>query len=196
MLRIMLDTDDLHALRNDVQLLATYADLVSDPAALRREYPAQTIVFIDRGQGDPNNEASIIDVETGLYKPSDVPEWLRRKERDGIEYRTVYCNRSTLPEVDAVTSGMSYYRWTATLDGTCFIDGYKALDGPAAVQILDAAHVGVHVDMSIVLEDGWHPTPEGSWLRGARELAKDSLGAMSTLSANLGALAKAVTEKH
>ena len=104
--------------------------------------------------GDPS-QGDCLDVETGDATPDMLDGWLRARTAQGVTDLAVYCNRSTLPAVLTATS-LDPYHWVATLDGTLWIPGYTALVGPAAVQILPASLTGANVDLSIVLEDGWH----------------------------------------
>jgi len=156
----MLDTDDLAALPGGVRadLLAYYADLVHTPAdlaALEARWPA--VVLIERGLGDPLGLASAIDVEQHAEGVAAVKPWAAAQGAHGVRYLAVYANRSTMPAVDA--AGWTGYRWYATLDGTAHIDGRPAGLAPAAVQCLSAAMLGFHADLSLVFEDGWHPSP-------------------------------------
>ncbi len=189
MIRVMIDTDELSALTDEVELLATYADLVPDLEALQDKYPHSQLVLIDRGHGDPQNLASVLDVERGLVNPGHVPEWLDRKERQGINYRTVYCNRSTLPDVDRAGANRTFYRWVATLDGTAHIEGFTPLEAPAAVQVIGATALGYHADLSLVFDEGWNRPPLPHWLRQARELAAKAAGNASAVSTDTRDLA-------
>lgn len=165
--RIMYDTDQpasLTATKVRAELLATYADLFSDSppsrallAELRAAWPV--IVFIDRGMGDPLELATVIDVERGTHRPADAPAWYDRRHAAGARDLTVYANRSSLGAVDAAMGGRAHFRWIATLDGTAHVPPFPAGVAPAAIQILGAAALGFHADMSIVFEPWWNPTP-------------------------------------
>jgi hypothetical protein len=162
MMRVMLDTDQPWQLTNTgirAGLLATYADLITQTklAVLEKDWPR--VVLIDRGLGDPLGKASVIDIERGTHGPADAPGWYDRQKRAGIRYLTVYCNRATLPAVNAAMGHRAYFRWIATLDGTAHIGGFTPGLGPAAVQTLGAAALGFHADLSLVLEPHWHPAP-------------------------------------
>jgi hypothetical protein len=158
-IRVMLDSDVIGDLDGHCELVATYSDLATDYEALQDQFPHSVVVLIDRGLGDPTGRASVADVQTGAMTVDQFPAWYDRKHKAGVRYLTAYCNRSTLAALDAVLGNRKPYRWLATLDGTCHIDGFQPLHGPAAVQILGANSVGVHCDLSLVMEDGWHPTP-------------------------------------
>ena len=158
----MLDTDQpgqLTATGIRADLLATYADLIShqSQAELESEWPQ--VAYIDRGTGDPLGLASIIDVEKGTHRPADAPGWYDRQHARGIKYLTVYCNRSTLPAVNAAMGKRKFFRWVATLDGTVHVPSFTPGKTPAAVQCLGAAALGFHADLSLVYEDWWQPTP-------------------------------------
>lgn len=156
--RTMIDTDNLAALDGHFELLATYADLIrseEELKALRAKYPHSTLIFIDRGLGDPLDIATVADVEPGCLTVADLPGWVARKKAAGKKHLTGYCDRADLPAVLAIERH-GLYHWVATLDGTAFIGGFRPLHGPAVVQILGAAKLGIHADLSLVLEDGWH----------------------------------------
>lgn len=157
MIRLALDSDDPAALTGIVPFLFTYSDITSDAelAELRARFPASQVLLIDRGLGDPGRRATLADVETGALTPASLPGWL--DERRGTPFLTAYCNRNTLPAVVQAVGSRPCWHWVATLDGTCHIDGYPALGGPALVQILGEQQLGIHADLSIVLHDGWHP---------------------------------------
>lgn len=157
-IRVMLDTDELSALDGHCELLATYSDLVPNPAELRAKFPNSKLLLIDRGSGDPSGEASILDVETGAASIADIPGWLDRKHAAKVEFPTLYVNRSNIAQADAAAGNRPHYHWVATLDGTAFIGRFRALHGPAAIQILGSADLGAHDDLSLVFEDGWNPT--------------------------------------
>ncbi len=158
MIRVMLDTDQLSALDGNCELLATYSDLVPHPGELRAKFPNSHILLIDRGTGDPSGQASIMDVETGAHSVADIPAWLDRKAAQGVKYRTLYVNRSNMAAAQSAAGARVHYLWVATLDGTAFVGRYRALHGPAAIQILPEAKLDAHDDLSLVFEDSWEPT--------------------------------------
>lgn len=163
MIRVMLDSDRLdiiQACNGLAPLLATYSDLVPNPDALQAKLNQSKLVLIDRKLGDPSGKASVCDIEPGLFTVDEFPAWLAAKEKAGITDPTAYVTRSELSALDQVTAAKTYFRWVATLDGTCTIGGYPSLRAPAAVQILPANQVGIHVDLSLVYEDQWNPTKQ------------------------------------
>lgn len=159
MIRVMADSDQLDALHINVGIVATYSDLIHDFAAWAGQHPGKSCVLIDRGLGDPTGQARIFDVERWSLTPADVKGRLEAKKAAGLSGLTVYANRSTMPQVDALNPGGGYYRWFATLDGSLAIPGFTPLETPAAVQAIPAAWTGLHVDLSLVFEDSFYPCP-------------------------------------
>lgn len=165
MIRIALDSDVLGDLPVGIApLLLTYADLIPNQAvlnALKAKHPSSELIFIDRGLGDPLDLGTVADIEPGALTVDDLHGWVKRKNRAGKTYLTGYCDRNDLAAVEAADRH-GLWHWVATLDGTCHIAGFPPLQGPAAVQILGTAKVGLHCDMSLVLEDNWHPQTAGA----------------------------------
>ena len=156
MIRVMLDSDNPGVFPAGAPMVATYADLATPALRDRLRAAHDTVIWIDRGNGDPLHLATIIDVEAGLHAPGDAPGWYDRQRQAGARNLTVYCTRNGLPAVNAAMGDRSFFRWVATLDGTLHIDGFSPLCGPAAVQFADAGHAGMHVDVSLVYNDSWH----------------------------------------
>lgn len=159
MARLMFDSDVIADLPRNT-MCATYADLIHDHASLdnlRAEF-RHGLLLIDR-HGDPLDVADILDVERGLHGVSDAPAWLDHRQSQG-KTGTLYCNRSTLPQLDAAVGTRHHFRWIATLDGTMHISGFKAGKTPAAIQFANAATLNFHCDGSVVWQDGWHPSPD------------------------------------
>lgn len=195
MIRTALDSDQLNQFGTSVNFVLVYSDLVADPAAFEREYPNKQVVYIDRGTGDPGDKASIIDVEKGAYDPSHVAAWYDRKASAHVAYLTYYVNRSNLRTVENNLQGRRMYRWVATLDGTLAIEGFAPLSGPDLVQALPAASIGIHADFSLVMNPGWHPSPEDPKLAQMTTIAADAsrdlaatAGRLSSLSAMIRAM--------
>ena len=166
MIRFMEDSDKLTALTGHSELLATYADLIHDRQTFEAQFPHSAVIYIDRGLGDPGNIASVFDVEAKAHIPGQAPGWFDRKHASGVEYLTIYCNRSNIAAVNKAMERRNFYRWVATLDGTTALTGFDPLHAPAAVQCLSSKMLGVHADGSLVLEDSWHPTrlPVDVWV--------------------------------
>lgn len=156
-IRFMLDSDDLNALTDHADILATYSDLTSDPAAIEQRYPASVVVWIDRGLGDPNSKATVMDIETGALTVADAPHLFDQWLSEGRKYITGYLNRANLAAFNTAMGTRQVWRWVATLDGTAFIAGDEPLFAPAAIQCLSSAMLGMHADGSLVLNDDWHP---------------------------------------
>jgi len=191
-IRFMIDTDDLSVLTDHVQLQATYSDLVTDPATLAGKFPHSIIIYIDRGLGDPGDKATIFDVERGALTVAQAVNEYDRKHAQGIRELTVYCDRSTLPAVNAAFGARQVYRWVATLDGTAHIDGHKPLESPAAVQCLSAAMLGIHADGSLVFQDGWHRQAEVADPKVVKADLTAIGGELSKTAADLHELAAAI----
>lgn len=158
MIRFMIDTDDLTALTGHVELLATYADLVTDLRQLQHEFPHSQVILIDRGMGDHTGLASVFDIEPGALTVSQAVKRYDEQRSKGVQFLTCYHDRKDAAEVAAAFSGRPHYNWDATLDGTAHIKGYDPLNSPAVIQCLTAGDLGYHADGNLVFEDGWHPS--------------------------------------
>ena len=178
MIRLMLDTDKPLGLPVTTGLLATYADLADTSLVAHLTGIHGQVVWIDRGLGDPLGLATVIDVETGTHRPADAPVWYDRRHAAGAAGLTVYCNRSTLAEVDREMGPRNHYRWIARLDGIATVPGFTPGQGPAAVQVLGSSALGFHADASLVLQAGWNPAP-------ARPITNPDLQAVASAEAHL-----------
>lgn len=195
-IRVMLDTDVLGDLTDHSELLATYSDLIPNEAALtalQKKYPDSEIILIDRGLGDPTGKSSVADVETGAMTVAEAPIWYDRQAKAGVKFLTVYVNRSNLSAVDAAMGSRKHYRWIATLDGTTDIPGFTPLHAPAAVQILPASKLGIHADLSLVMQDGWHPRPKLVPATHLKPLVNRIIGDATTVQKGLHELATKVS---
>jgi hypothetical protein len=157
MVNVMFDSDDVTVLGGAEFAgcrIATYADLVNP-----KMYAAADgrMKVIHRGLGDPHGLATIADIEPGCLSVDSGTTLIRQWISEGRHQPTAYHSRNDWAEVDAKLQGAAYHTWVATLDGTCSPDGRR----PDAVQILDAAKVGLHVDMSVIWNDRWFPLPSG-----------------------------------
>jgi hypothetical protein len=159
MIRFALDSDDLSALDQPVDIILTYADLVKDASGLRFPLNGRAFARIDRGLGDHGVPAPIWDVESGALRPADLPGKYDAAAKAGVEMLTAYANRATMPAVDAVMGNRVFHRWFATLDGSAHVAGYTPMRGPAAIQCLSEAMLGIHADGSLVFLPDWFPTP-------------------------------------
>lgn len=164
--------------------VATYADLLT-PSLVKQFGPR--LVAIDRGLGDPLGLATVVDIESGAW---DVAAGVARVKQFLAEHRPgpmAYHDRNDWTAVAAGLAGTSARHWVATLDGTSSPDGKQ----PAAVQILGAAAVGFHADLSIVWDTTWHPidnqvpTAELVKLKGLALAAQGPAAALGAYIASL-----------
>jgi hypothetical protein len=159
--RIMFDSVDPAAIPADAELVGGYVDGPASqwPSASWTMFPKAQFVRINV-TGDPGHGGDALDVERFDATPDHAPVWFDERTKAGAAGLTIYCNRDTLPAVEAAMGKRSYFRWIATLDGTLAINGYKPLEGPAAVQFAGAKLVGGrNVDVSLVMSDYFHPAP-------------------------------------
>lgn len=190
MIRTMFDTDVLADLDQPCHILATYSDLVPDASGIPFDATGRTLVFIDRGLGDPGGKATIWDVEGGALRVDQLPAKYDAAAARGLRYLTVYSDRSHLDAIDAVMGDRNYWSWVATLDGTLHVAGRPPLRGPAAVQFAGSQAVGLHGDMSLVFNDRWNPTHA---MGRAKKLNDDVDAALHSLISKLNS---ATTSTH
>lgn len=140
----------------DVVLYYVNGLYAATEAGVAKRYPGKVLVGIDVNATSPDKGA-VLDVEKGDATPADAPGWLQKRRKavpDGPA--TVYCNRSTLPEVEAactaakLTVAKDYLLFVATLDGTLYTG-----PGVALCQVWDFGSY----DLSVIWDDGWHPAP-------------------------------------
>jgi hypothetical protein len=159
MIRVMLDSATPEAIPDSAPMVAGYVNgRYAWPKAAWERFADRPAVRINV-TGDPAAGGDALDVETGDATPADAPAWYDARKAAGAKNLAIYCSRDTLPAVNQHMGARRFFRWVATLDGTCHIDGHPPLRGPAAVQILGAAAAGVNADISLVYEDAWHPMP-------------------------------------
>lgn len=132
--------------------VATYSDLATP--ALVKALGARCI-WIDRGHGDPLGLATVVDIEPGLYTVANGVARFRQFVSERRPTPAVFHDRNDWPAITSALTGVPARHWVATLDGTCSPEGQH----PAAVQIIGAAQLGFHADLSIVWDDTWHPLP-------------------------------------
>lgn len=106
-------------------------------------------VFIDVTGGLPNG-AMWLDVERGDASAADVPGWLDERARYGEG--GIYCNRDTLPSVEAAAGDRPHWLWVATLDGTLDVPLPPGAGHLVAVQAFPATWLPVHADLSVVTD--------------------------------------------
>lgn len=164
--------------------VATYADIVT-PALLAQL--AGRLILIDRGLGDPHNVATVADIETGALSVESGAEKIRQWHAEGRPFPTAYHDRALQAAIDQALAGTPHNNWVATLDGTLLPDGVRR----AVVQFAGEAQIGVHADLSIVWDDGWHPMPvypPAATVAALRRYAADAntaIGSLISLAAHL-----------
>jgi hypothetical protein len=158
MIRTMIDSDQLTGLHQRADIGAVYADLLTPVlhAALLNDW--QALAVIDRGLGDPLGVADLFDVERGTLTPDQAAKRYDEQHARLIGNLAVYANRDTFPAVDAAMGTRPFGKIYATLDGTADIPGFQPGIGPTGVQVLNAAMLGFHADLSLVFDDHWHPS--------------------------------------
>lgn len=158
--------------------LATYADLMTPQLVANF---AGRLVVIDRGMGDPMNLATVADIEAGALSVDQGAARIRQWIKEGRPSVTAYHDRADWPAVDQATAGTHCFNWLATLDGTADPAGKY----PAAVQIEGSAALGMHVDLSIVWQDWWHPlaiSPGPAQIAALRRLWASAEGALAQVA--------------
>jgi hypothetical protein len=183
--RLGYDSDVISDIPAGAAVAFTYSDLVPTAQALHQlEARWPVVVLIDRGMGDPTGQASVLDVEKGAATVAHAPGWYDERHKAGIKYLTIYCNRSTMPAVNAAMGSRSFYRWIATLDGTMVVGDHPS----AMVQFAPASAIGHfgtghHADATIIRQDAWHPQPsvDSAKILAAIKQAETALSQARTL---------------
>lgn len=136
---------------------------VMTEAQAQARHPGKLVLGIDVLGSRP--DAAVRDWETG-DKGGNLEKWvIDHNKASGRKDATVYCNRSTIPEVRQLTGsqvlGRDYFLWVATDDGTLVHPGPDHLGsepftypGTVACQV---ATLGGY-DLSVIWDDGWHPS--------------------------------------
>jgi hypothetical protein len=134
--------------------------------------------------GDAADGGQALDVENYDATPADAPVWFDARTKAGATGLVIYCNRSTLPAVEAAMGpDRGFYRWIATLDGTLAIPGFTPFNGPAAVQFAGSAQAGRNVDVSLVVNDGLLPSPSLAQVKAAMQsTANEAVTALSLVN--------------
>ena len=180
MASLMFDSDTPAALadpRFAGARVATYADLVTPQIAAQF---GRRLVVIDRGRGDPLGLATVADCETGLLSVGQAVDKVRAWGAEGRPQPTIYHDRDLWGEIEAAFQPPGPWNWVATLDGTMNPDGKY----PAAVQILGEGRVGLHVDVSVVWNEAWHPPGlDVAGAAGLKYLARQAASAVQQLVA-------------
>jgi hypothetical protein len=158
-MRLMFDsTTPFESIPSTAEMVATYCSGIGAVRLhdVKAHWPNAKLVRVNVDANPTLGDC--LDVENGDATPDHLDEWAKARLAAGVppENLAVYCDRSTLPAVQAATS-LHLFHWVATLDGTLVVHGYKPLHSPAAVQCIGGNAAGANVDISIVFEDGWHP---------------------------------------
>lgn len=126
----------------------TAEDLARFPRARRRSITIE---------GDP--ACNIADIENGDMRPADAPRFLEgwREEHPLAGPGTIYCNRDTLIEVQAVLGAAKISEWNlwlATLDGS---RPRTVTGGGRLVAVQYDDHIGY--DLSVIWDRSWPRRP-------------------------------------
>lgn len=167
MTRTMGDGVVLANIPQTVDIVAVYRNGLwrADPAAVAKRFPPKAIVtvWIDVNGTAPGS-CQVLDVEKGDAGPNQAPGWIKaRRAAVHTSLPTVYCNRSTLPDVEAACSaagllaGRDYQLWISTLDGTETMNGKALKSVPGVVACQLAGGMTAKWDRSVVYDDAWHP---------------------------------------
>lgn len=105
--------------------------------------------------GDPRDGGDMLDVETGDATPDHIPGWFDARLSAGARFLGVYCNRDKFDACTAAIAHRGAHRWLATLDGT-LLHTYHGVPVDAC-QFMGEAQLGLHIDLSVVFNDAWHP---------------------------------------
>ena len=154
MIRVLLDSDNPGVFPAGAQMVATYSDLATP--ALRDSLNAahDTVIWIDRGRGDPLHLATVIDVEDHLHAPGDAPGWYDAPGRRAQPHGLLHPER---PACGQRRDGQPFLLPVGRHAGWHPAhQGFSPLCAPAAVQFADEKHAGIHVDVSLVYNDNWH----------------------------------------
>ena len=105
MSRIMYDAVSWENIPDNAEMVAGYIDGPASQwsAEAWARFPHAVKVRITVNPAD--NEGDVLDVEQGDANPADAPGWIRRRHAAGAPFVTIYCNRSTLPAVQACRPG-------------------------------------------------------------------------------------------
>ncbi len=149
--RTMYDAVTWENIPRDAQMVAGYVDgLYAWPAAAWERFKHAARVHISVIPPGDHRAAGVLDVETGGASVSDAPGFIKARDRAG-ERAVIYCNRSTLPAVQAACAGLNHGLWIATLDGT-----RKLPDMKNVVAVQYAGGPTAPYDTSIVYDSSWH----------------------------------------
>jgi hypothetical protein len=140
-------------------------------AGIARDFPtaARVAGYINgayaRSQADWDlvpNAGDVLDVETGDATPDQAAGWVRMRKAAGLYRPTVYCSRSSVPMVRAVTGsyilGVDYDIWVADYTGS---PHEVTAPGSPVATCAATQYVSIsNYDMSAVYDSAWpHRTP-------------------------------------
>ena len=114
-------------------------------------------VYIDVNGSAPT-KAMWLDVERFDASPADAPRFLDERRAAGLSHGGIYCDRSSLAEVEAECGNRPHWLTVATLDGTANITPVPGVGVLAAIQLYPASMVGAsfNADISAVVDpDYW-----------------------------------------
>lgn len=104
-----------------------------------------------------DEDADILDVESGDATPGQFPAWFARQKKRGLQLPGVYADASTMPLVQAAAKAIKtidYVRWVADYDGVA-----KVPAGMQAKQYTDKGY-GRNLDLSVANAAFWSkPSP-------------------------------------
>lgn len=106
--------------------------------------------------GDAAPRAMWLDVERYDATPDQAPGWLRERMQSTGQIGGIYCDRSSLPEVEKKIGPFPHLLTVATLDGTTDIGPIPGAGKLVAVQAFPAVMVGpsisINADISVVVD--------------------------------------------
>jgi hypothetical protein len=91
-----------------------------------------------------NDDADVLDVETGDATPQQAPDWIRRQIVRGVSVPTIYCNMSVIDQVRAACVGLPFNWWAAHYT---YVEHLEP--GSVATQWTDHGPQGRNVDISL-----------------------------------------------
>lgn len=175
------------------EFAATYADLFhleGQVDELRRRLPGTTVLFYDRGAGDPLGLATLIDCEAGALTPGQARWKAEAMHGAGRRYVTVYHQLGQLEEMEAALAGIEHWNIIAAW-GQLLIPSHPW----ASVQCVAGAYLGDGPDLTVVKDPAWHPAKmPGGPLPATPDRITGMAQAASQLASDLQALLPAPRE--
>lgn len=166
-MRVMGDSTNLLKIPTTVDMVAVYrnGDWPADPAVVAARFPPKrkVAVWIDVTGADASS-CQILDVESGDAPVAAAPGWIRRRAAAvHSSLPTIYCNRSTYPNLivacqhSGLQAGKHYQLGISTLDGTQSMNGRLLMTYAGVVFCQYHGGVTAPYDLSAVYDDKWHP---------------------------------------